>query len=28
LITGFTVSNVGTRLNRIKQKLKNQLLKH
>jgi RNA polymerase sigma-70 factor (ECF subfamily) len=28
LITGFTVSNVGRRLNRIKQKLKNQLLKH
>jgi RNA polymerase sigma factor (sigma-70 family) len=26
-ISGFTVSNVGTRLNRIKQKLKNQLVK-
>ncbi len=26
-ISGFTVSNVGTRLNRIKQKLKNQIIK-
>lgn len=26
-ISGFTVSNVGTRLNRIKQKLKNSLVK-
>ena len=26
-ITGFTVSNVGTRLNRIKQKLKSQIKK-
>ncbi|MFM9837534.1 MAG: RNA polymerase sigma factor [Cyclobacteriaceae bacterium] len=26
-ISGFTVSNVGTRLNRIKQKLKNQIVK-
>ena len=27
VITGFTVSNVGTRLNRIKQKLKEQIIK-
>jgi RNA polymerase sigma factor (sigma-70 family) len=27
IISGFTVSNVGTRLNRIKQKLKNQIVK-
>ncbi|MBG7629874.1 MAG: sigma-70 family RNA polymerase sigma factor [Bacteroidetes bacterium] len=27
VITGFTVSNVGTRLNRIKQKLKSQIKK-
>jgi RNA polymerase sigma factor (sigma-70 family) len=26
-ISGFTVSNVGTRLNRIKQKLKNKIIK-
>jgi RNA polymerase sigma factor (sigma-70 family) len=26
-ITGFTVSNVGTRLNRIKQKIKSQIIK-
>lgn len=28
IVTGFTVSNVGTRLNRIKQKLKNQIIKY
>jgi len=26
-ITGFTISNVGTRISRIKQKLKNQIIK-
>ena len=26
-ITGFSTTNIGTRLNRIKQKLKNQIIK-